>query len=134
MVCVLEKRKVSLMKVRMDMFSMTPQEKLVVLFVCLTFVAGSALEQARLRWPAVARFLTQTDRPEFYPKVDINRASAGELERVPFIGEKTAGAIVRRRERDGLFSSTEDVLSVPGVLPKNYERFRHYLLVRDSGP
>ncbi len=57
-------------------------------------------------------------------RVNLNRASAEELETLPGIGPSRAQAIVRWREEHGRFRRVEDVLGVPGVGPATLERLR----------
>lgn len=56
--------------------------------------------------------------------VDINRATAAELEGLPGIGPSRAGAIVRWREEHGRFGELEDLLAVPGIGPATLEGLR----------
>ena len=49
-------------------------------------------------------------------RIDLNRASAAELMRLPGVGEKRAQAIVAQRARQP-FRRPEDVLSVKGLGP-----------------
>lgn len=61
--------------------------------------------------------------------LDLNRASALELERLPGIGPSRAAAIVAFRERYGSFSRVEDVSRVPGIGPVILEKITPYLVV-----
>ena len=47
--------------------------------------------------------------------VDVNRASAAELEALPGIGPTKAAAIVADRDTNGLFSSCQDLTRVNGI-------------------
>lgn len=47
--------------------------------------------------------------------LDINTATAEELQTLKGIGPKRAEAIIRYREENGPIRSTKDLLSVPGV-------------------
>jgi competence ComEA-like helix-hairpin-helix protein len=58
-------------------------------------------------------------------EVNINTASAAELERLPLIGPSRAIAIVAWRERHGSFKNVEDLVLVPGVSPRIAEAIRH---------
>lgn len=49
--------------------------------------------------------------------LDVNRASAVELESLPGVGPATAAAIVTERERNGPFASVADLERVPGIGP-----------------
>lgn len=76
--------------------------------------------------PAAAR---QPKAPRGIPvgRIDPNRASAPELERLPGIGPALAGRIVEDRDRRGAFSSPEALLRVPGIGHKILGRIRAYL-------
>jgi len=56
--------------------------------------------------------------------VDVNSASAEELEKLPGIGPKTAQAVVEDRERNGPFRSVDDLGRVKGIGPKKLEALR----------
>jgi competence protein ComEA len=58
--------------------------------------------------------------------IDVNRATAAELERLPGIGPKMSQRIVAER-RNGLFRSAEDLRRVPGIGPKTLERLRPFV-------
>lgn len=59
--------------------------------------------------------------------VNINTATAAELEAVPGIGPATARAIVEHRTRHGAFQRIEDLTAVSGIGPKTLEKLRPYL-------
>jgi competence protein ComEA len=49
--------------------------------------------------------------------ININLASASELEQLPGVGPATAKAIVTYREKYGAFNTVEDLLKVRGIGP-----------------
>jgi competence protein ComEA len=49
--------------------------------------------------------------------ININLASATELEQLPGVGPATAKAIVTYREKYGAFNTVEDLLKVRGIGP-----------------
>ena len=63
-------------------------------------------------------------------RIDINSATAEELERLPSIGEVKARSIIRHRETSGPFSSVEDLLEVLGIGPATLDAFRDLVEVR----
>ena len=62
------------------------------------------------------------------PRVRINSASAGELQQLPGIGPALAQRIVETRSR-GRFTSTEDLLRVPGIGKAKMAKLRDYVEV-----
>ncbi len=56
--------------------------------------------------------------------VNINTASANELETLPGIGEVTARRIIDYREAHGPFETIEDIQNVPGIGEKTFEGMR----------
>jgi competence protein ComEA len=56
--------------------------------------------------------------------VDVNQATADELEELPGVGPATATAIVTERERNGPFVDVDDLDRVPGIGPAKIEALR----------
>jgi competence protein ComEA len=61
-------------------------------------------------------------------KIDINRDSPPELQKLPGIGPKLSQRIVEARARQA-FRSVDDLRRVPGIGPKTLERLRPYVTV-----
>jgi competence protein ComEA len=59
--------------------------------------------------------------------VDVNRADADELAAVPGIGRAVAARVVELREREGNFSSLDELLDVAGMTQTRLDRARPYL-------
>jgi competence protein ComEA len=56
--------------------------------------------------------------------VDVNTATAAELETLPGVGPATAAAIVDERTRNGPFASIDDLERVPGIGPAKLAALR----------
>lgn len=56
--------------------------------------------------------------------VDLNSATAAELETLPGIGPATSAAIIDHRERNGPFRQVDDLLDVRGIGPAKLEGLR----------
>jgi competence ComEA-like helix-hairpin-helix protein len=59
--------------------------------------------------------------------VNINTATADELERLPHIGRKTAEAIVEFRTENGPFLRLEHLMLIRGVSEKRFDELRPML-------
>jgi len=53
--------------------------------------------------------------------IDVNRATAAELEALPGVGPATAQKIVDDREANGPYAKPEDLMRVPGIGAKKFE-------------
>lgn len=67
-------------------------------------------------------------------RLDPNRASAVELDRLPGVGASTASALVRDREARGPYRSPQDLLRVPGVGPATLARLAPHLDLSSPPP
>jgi competence protein ComEA len=61
--------------------------------------------------------------------IDINTATAAELETLPGIGPSTAQKIVEYREANGPFATIEDIKNVPGIGEGKFEGIKDLITV-----
>ncbi len=61
--------------------------------------------------------------------ININTASAAELDTLPGIGPTTAQKIIDYRTQNGPFVNTEDIINVSGIGPGTYERIKTLITV-----
>lgn len=61
--------------------------------------------------------------------LNINQATAIQLQELPFIGEKKAGAIVRYRNSHGPFSRIDDLLLIDDIGEETYAAIKSYLTI-----
>lgn len=61
--------------------------------------------------------------------VNINVASVAELDELPGVGEATAVAIVEDRERNGPFTTPEDLMRVSGIGEKKFAKLEGLICV-----
>ena len=63
--------------------------------------------------------------------VNINNATAAELDVLPGIGPSTAEKIVEYRETNGPFATIEEIMSVSGIGPAKFEQIQAFISVGD---
>lgn len=63
-------------------------------------------------------------------RVNVNTASAAELEMLPGVGPAIASAIIEYRAARGRFASVEDLLRVKGIGAKKLEAMRNFVAVQ----
>ena len=63
------------------------------------------------------------------PPININTASAVELEKLPHIGAKTAAAIIEQREKFGRFRKPEHLLLVRGISDAEFREIKNMVAV-----
>lgn len=74
--------------------------------------------------PAAQGTASQVGSPSSGSRVNLNSATAEELQRLPGVGPSTAAKIVEDRAKNGPFASVEDLMRVPGIGEKKLERLR----------
>jgi competence ComEA-like helix-hairpin-helix protein len=111
---------------------MNRRERLVVLLLTAAFLVGSGISYyrhtraVRQRQPvrvSGARGTTDTvgpDTPGEPAPLDLNLASARQLDDLPGIGPTLAMRIIEFRSRAGGFRSIEQLKQVPGIGPKRF--------------
>ena len=63
------------------------------------------------------------------PAVNLNTASAADLESLPGIGAKTAERILEYRQKNGPFKKIEDLMNVKGIGEKSFLKLKARLTV-----
>ncbi len=139
------------------MLALTRQERLVLWLLAGALVAGALLNTYRKRElqrerldPETAAFLERFFELAEAPadsaseakssdegeegaaqayRIDLNRATAEELQKLPRVGPVTARRILKTRQQMGGFRRVEDLLNVRGIGPKTLERIRPYVYV-----
>ena len=90
---------------------------LTAVFLCA--LAGLSLRDRQDRVPGVViETEAEVPREEFapdFPPVDLNTATAEELDTLPGIGESLARRIIAYREANGPFGSIEEIMEVSGI-------------------
>jgi competence ComEA-like helix-hairpin-helix protein len=136
----------------------TRHQLLVLLALVATFGGGLAVDRWRRSHPDVAERLERFDRADApdppspaapptsgpagpapklradrdageTPPIDLNRATADELARLPGVGRALAARIVEAREAEP-FGAVDDLRRVRGVGPAKLDRMRPFVTVK----
>ena len=70
--------------------------------------------------------------PDF-PPVDLNTATAEELDTLPGIGESLAGRIIAYREANGPFRTIEQIMEVSGIGEAKFAELKDRITVDNEG-
>jgi competence protein ComEA len=65
-------------------------------------------------------------------KVNINAASAQQLETLPGVGPKVAERIVEYRQKSGAFRSLDELLNVRGIGEKSFAKLQPFVALGDA--
>ena len=99
--------------------------RIVLSLAALVFLAA-AQPHAQSR-PAAPRAETKT--PAATAVVNLNTASAAELEKLPGVGAATAARIIEYRQKKGPFKKIEELMNVQGIGEKSFLKLKPQITV-----
>ena len=98
----------------------------VLSIVAVTCLLGGLPGTAAAQSKSAAR---SAARPASTAIVNLNTASATDLEGLPGIGAKTAARILDYRQKNGPFKKVEELMNVRGVGEKNFLKLKPQITV-----
>ena len=107
---------------------------LTAAFLCTLAVLSAQDRQERIPG-AVIETEVEVPREEIapdFPPVDLNTATAEELDTLPGIGESLARRIIAYREANGHFGSIEEIMEVSGIGEAKFAELKDRVTV-DNG-
>ena len=107
----------------------TARQLLTLLCALAVGLALLALAYYPSLYPAVGRQAASAAQETVLNQLNLNTATAAQLQLLPGIGEVKAEAIVAYRERHGEFTSIEQLLEVEGIGEKTYAGLKDYVFV-----
>jgi len=78
---------------------------------------------------ALAPVVAQQSKAPTADKVNLNTASAEQLETLPGVGPALAKRIIEHRTKAGKFTKIEELLNVKGIGEKTFQRMKDRLTV-----
>ena len=96
--------------------------------VLLVAVSVTAISDRLALVPLTTETITTTSTVQAL-MVNLNTATAEELQQLEGVGEVLSGRIIAYREAHGSFRSVEDLLDVQGIGQARLDKWRPYLTV-----
>jgi competence protein ComEA len=97
-------------------------------------VTGLLVSQPFAAHAAQSRSARSAAKPPVTSIININTASATDLEALPGIGAKTAARIIEHRQKNGPFKKVEELMNVRGVGEKNFLKLKAQISVGAAKP
>ena len=111
-----------------------PNRQILVLLLCiaLMFSSGACAKRSRATLPITDQSTAIAQKqPSASPiqRININTASAKELEALPGIGKGLAERIIEHRQQYGRFRRAEHLIMVRGISDERFRALRHLITV-----
>jgi competence protein ComEA len=101
---------------------------LVAVLFAFTVVPVLAQQAEKPAKPVTAEKAVKPAKPALTGKININTATAEQIELLPGIGAAKAKAIVDYRSTNGNFKKIEDLQNIKGIKEKKTEQFKDYII------
>jgi len=98
--------------------------KAVKILVAVLIVVGFALVPAFAQDAQPA----QPKKPKIEGKININTATAEQIDMLPGLSKKKAQAVVDYRTANGKFKTLDDLAKVQGIKQKTIDRIKDYVI------
>jgi competence ComEA-like helix-hairpin-helix protein len=95
--------------------------------LCLAIAACVRLPHRTLSTTGQFAPATSLAESDSVPRVNINTATAEELEKLPGIGRGLAARVIAYRERFGRFRRVEHLIMVRGIGERRFRRLRPFI-------
>ena len=111
------------------MIHLTPQEKSVVLSLCVIILSGTIIQIGLQKNVRIFNWLHTAQQKSFIRPININQASSQALLQVPGVGPAMAEFILSYRHVHGPFEDLKPLQRLKGMTPKRYERLITYFKI-----
>ena len=99
----------------------------------MSFVVLSALVALMAVAPAIATAQDKAPKskpaPAVSTPVNLNTATAADLEALPGVGAATARLIIEHREKNGGFKKVEELMNIKGIGEKSFLKLKPMVVV-----
>jgi competence protein ComEA len=104
----------------------TKEEKTILVSILAAAVAGIAINIIF----SYNKKIQEGPKQSTSLLININTASAEDLDRLPGVGKTIAARIIECREKNGVFKSAEGLLKVKGITNSKFEKMKKYIAVQ----
>lgn len=114
-------------------------ERAILIFLVAAFVLGLTISVLRKSRSPVKVTIEKFDAGKYkekgselsssYEKININTASAEDLEKIKGVGKTIAGRMIEYRYQKGSFATIDDIKSVKGVGTALFEKIKSKITV-----
>jgi competence protein ComEA len=105
--------------------------RLVVALMCVIVLGVGAAAQAADTSPQQP---PAPAKASVAAPLNINTATAAQLEKLPGIGPRTAARIIEYRQKNGAFKKVEELMNVRGLAEKSFLRIKTQVTVAAPKP
>jgi competence protein ComEA len=102
----------------------TPAEKKAIIFLCAILLIACLMKASDTKIHYPEKF-----SPADSITVSLNNAPAKTLEKVPYIGPKTANKIIDYRKQNQGFKSLPEIKSIKGIGDKKFKAIKKYFVL-----
>jgi competence protein ComEA len=114
------------------MFSLTPRERKVLVFLGILIFCGALLRFLNVKINNVSASTNNQNQIQEAIPININTASLADLEKIPGIGPEIASRIIEYRATHGKFSSFDDLKEVKGIGGKKLEKMKDSITLQSN--
>jgi competence protein ComEA len=101
----------------------TKEEKIILITILAAAITGIIINV----FTSYGQGLQKRPEVKTSPLININLATAEELEALPGVGKVTALRIIKYRESHGALKSVEELKNVKGITQKKFDRLKQYI-------
>ena len=111
------------------LYRMTMQQTLGV-FVLATFIFGGfSMAAAGRVWAGQPKATLQMERQNPASVVNVNKATAEELDAIRGVGPVLADRIIKYREQNGAFKNVDELTKVRGINGSKFKKIKEQITV-----